>query len=340
LYVGKAKSLKQRVGSYFQPHRKHPEHILEMLTQAQDIKFHPTASALEAALSEWDEIDRLSPPYNIALRKTGRDWIPWTTDLRPEVPGDSKEDRLGFFPRGNILKGVRLIGIHARRPFARHSPPHREDIARMVGTLSDMAPSANGLGEGLAWLNHHFPQLGQHPGIGGYLALGAAWECHLLRQKVPTDGVTEEDGAEIATMGGALVPQWSPQTVGQALARQVARGARLIRRAHWFTLLSESCLAWRLADSDSNEYRLIMVDQGRVHLARTSDSLAGLSPPRNSDRCRRDRLARLSAVNITRLRLLTTEIKRLVAEKRPMILGLGPRRSFERTSLSRIVPWL
>ena len=45
LYVGKARSLKDRVNSYFQKHRKHPEHIMEMLTQAKDLDVKITGSA-------------------------------------------------------------------------------------------------------------------------------------------------------------------------------------------------------------------------------------------------------------------------------------------------------
>ncbi|RJQ83930.1 MAG: hypothetical protein C4519_05935 [Desulfobacteraceae bacterium] len=68
LYVGKAKSLRQRVNSYFRGSAAHAEHILEMLTQARALDFAATASALEAAVLESDEIKRHCPPYNIALR--------------------------------------------------------------------------------------------------------------------------------------------------------------------------------------------------------------------------------------------------------------------------------
>jgi DNA polymerase III subunit epsilon len=56
LYIGKAKSLKKRVTSYFRSKAPHPEHILEMLSQAQNIDFSLTESALEAAVLETDEI--------------------------------------------------------------------------------------------------------------------------------------------------------------------------------------------------------------------------------------------------------------------------------------------
>ena len=61
LYIGKAKSLKQRVNSYFWQKTAHAEHILEMLTQARELDFTLTGSALEAAILEADEIKSLKP---------------------------------------------------------------------------------------------------------------------------------------------------------------------------------------------------------------------------------------------------------------------------------------
>ena len=72
LYVGKTKSLKKRVNSYFQSRGRHAEHILEMLSQAKDLTFTLTHTALEAAVLEADEIKRLSPPFNRALQQKDR----------------------------------------------------------------------------------------------------------------------------------------------------------------------------------------------------------------------------------------------------------------------------
>ncbi|MBW2706369.1 MAG: GIY-YIG nuclease family protein [Deltaproteobacteria bacterium] len=58
LYIGKAKSLKMRVNSYFRKKAPHAEHILEMLTQAQKLDYTLTGSAVEAAMLESDEIKR------------------------------------------------------------------------------------------------------------------------------------------------------------------------------------------------------------------------------------------------------------------------------------------
>src|SRR5262249_17921469 len=59
LYVGKAASLKKRVASHFARRGPATERGLELLTQVHDIRPTETASVVEAALLESDEIKRL-----------------------------------------------------------------------------------------------------------------------------------------------------------------------------------------------------------------------------------------------------------------------------------------
>lgn len=68
LYVGKATSLKSRVNSYFRKRGDGRTMTPELLTQTSALEVTETASPLEAALLECDEIKRLAPPYNKALR--------------------------------------------------------------------------------------------------------------------------------------------------------------------------------------------------------------------------------------------------------------------------------
>lgn len=75
LYVGKATSLKDRVNSYFRQ-RRLANDKMELVTQVWDLDVTVTESALEAALLETDEIKRLAPPYNHALKADGRD-VTW-----------------------------------------------------------------------------------------------------------------------------------------------------------------------------------------------------------------------------------------------------------------------
>jgi len=71
IYVGKATSLKSRVNSYFR-RRKRADKELEIISQAARIETEATRTSLEAALLEAAEIKRHDPLYNTALRDTGR----------------------------------------------------------------------------------------------------------------------------------------------------------------------------------------------------------------------------------------------------------------------------
>ncbi|MBI5134773.1 UvrB/UvrC motif-containing protein [Candidatus Uhrbacteria bacterium] len=63
LYIGKATSLKKRVGSYFL--KAHDDRIGAMVDQIASIDTQQTASALEALLLEAEMIKKYIPPYNV-----------------------------------------------------------------------------------------------------------------------------------------------------------------------------------------------------------------------------------------------------------------------------------
>lgn len=64
LYVGKAKNLRQRVGSYLANAAAHRGKVLDLIRHIADVDVELAGSELEASLREADEIRRLKPPYN------------------------------------------------------------------------------------------------------------------------------------------------------------------------------------------------------------------------------------------------------------------------------------
>src|SRR4051795_6669167 len=67
LYVGKAKSLKNRVGSYARG-QTHSNRIARMIGETAGMEFVTTASETEALLLEANLIKQLKPRYNVLLR--------------------------------------------------------------------------------------------------------------------------------------------------------------------------------------------------------------------------------------------------------------------------------
>ncbi|MFY8000936.1 MAG: DEDD exonuclease domain-containing protein [Candidatus Kapaibacteriota bacterium] len=72
LYIGKAKSLKNRVNSYFLPSAQHTGKIKDLVKQIRDIQWKTTGTELSALLFESKEIKAHKPQYNTLIKKYRR----------------------------------------------------------------------------------------------------------------------------------------------------------------------------------------------------------------------------------------------------------------------------
>lgn len=98
LYVGKAKSLKNRVNSYFAKHHDHPK-TRALVSRIHDIETIITRSETEALLLEQNLIKQHRPPYNVVLRDD-------KSYLYVFVSADKKFPRLAYGRgKGNHQKG-------------------------------------------------------------------------------------------------------------------------------------------------------------------------------------------------------------------------------------------
>jgi excinuclease ABC subunit C len=68
IYVGKAKSLRNRVRSYFQSGAEHTRRIRRMVYEVTDVEWIVTDSELEALILESNLIKKHRPTYNVRLR--------------------------------------------------------------------------------------------------------------------------------------------------------------------------------------------------------------------------------------------------------------------------------
>jgi excinuclease ABC subunit C len=95
LYVGKAKSLRDRVGSYFLPSNVIPK-VQALVAQIASMEVTVTRSETEALLLEHNLIKALHPKYNVVLRDDKS--FPWLW-----LSGDHE------FPRLSIYRGARNL---------------------------------------------------------------------------------------------------------------------------------------------------------------------------------------------------------------------------------------
>lgn len=116
LYVGKARNLRKRVGSYFDARPK-IERIMRMVAKIRQVEVSLTRTEGEALLLENEWIKSLKPRYNVLLRDDkSYPWIVLTTDHAfPRVAfhrggRDSGKHYFGPYPSaGSVRESINLI---------------------------------------------------------------------------------------------------------------------------------------------------------------------------------------------------------------------------------------
>jgi DNA polymerase-3 subunit epsilon len=316
LYVGKAASLHHRVNSYFRKQNGVPERLLEMLSQARAISFDLTPSPLQAALLEPDEIKRHRPPYNVAL--TIQDRALWFTspDLSTRSSQPSPHCPLGPFASAETLD---RFGALAR-------------AQRAALTSGSRGPDDGTFTAGYDRLSATHPELSRvdlsaHAKL---LRLGTR-----LWREGRRDRDVDEDGADDTSRGLTV---WTPEFVQVSLEWLALRAALARRRAIWLTRLFDSSVVWR--EPGDSCARLIVIDNGEVTLSAAVDASA---PPPIPPGYRRPVAARRVAFTLAsfdRLRVLTTELKRLIAAGAPVAVRLGVAPALDESRLASALWWV
>jgi DNA polymerase III subunit epsilon len=326
LYVGKATSLRQRVNGYFRQHRRVADRTLEMLTQARDLRVTPTATALEAALLESDEIKAHAPPYNVMLRGAGQG--PWyaTTELGAFVERPDARHRVGPLQGRALLETWAQLGSAS----ASEAPPVGLDRLVWWGEPPEPAVWREGWERFVsAWL----------PGAGGpsRVALARAGARLWLAWR-EAEAVPPEDETEPVPVAAADAIPWDPARVAEAVARVVGQGAHELRRARWLCRLVECAVSWVRRDGAGR--RVLVLERGAV-VQRLDIELAAPTPvPPGWARTPAERRAAFDVGGFDRLRVLTAELRRVVAEGRAVELRLGPRRRLAGERLRRALAWV
>ena len=334
LYVGKARSLRARVNSYYR-HRRPGDKVLELVSQAVDVETTVTASALEAALLEAAEIQRLGPRYNRALRVDDtRVWF-FSPGFESARTRPDRAHRRGPFPDRRPFAVLRALSMLLSGELP------RAEATRALNRALDL-PGRRREGVLAAGVDLLAGRHGWTPDasrVGLLLATGRrlALERTAIRAAAGTragEAVSDAGEPETAATGGDEAPAFAgglfgadqpepgrgstPESVADWLEGSLVHASKQVSRARWFTLLANSTLCWRPADASlapptqlPPPRRALILHRGSIAL--TCNLLLGETPP-GPDRAGYDRL-----------RVLTTEIRRLLAEGRDVELHLVPR---------------
>ena len=146
--------------------------------------------------------------------------------------------------------------------------------------------------------------------------------------------VDEDDPNE----AGRGLTVWTPEFVQVSLEWLALRAALARRRAIWLTRLVDASVVWR--EPGDSCTRLIVIEKGEVAL---SAPVGANAPPPIPPGYRRPVAARRGAFTLAsfdRLRVLTTELKRLIAAGAPVALRLGVGLTLDESRLASALWWV
>lgn len=319
LYIGKATSLKKRVNSYYHKKKRGAQARLtmEMLTQAADLEITVTGSALEAALLENDQIKRYSPPYNVALRQREREIAFFTKDLESVSTDWAGEFPLGPLPSPHSLTAFAniLAWLEGRLTLDLND---QEFPALFLGLLPDYAPGIECFREGVGRFTENHNKFLERWGEDGTFTALMVMGKELRRKKLEEmaqalETETEDEDEDVEVEEDRV---WMPEDVERMLCGIIRYGARLIRRSRWFRLLSQSSLSWETGETSDRKPRVLVFQNGEIVRRELLDEEGEIPlPPGHKERFEQ-RGRHFDVVTYDRLRVLTTELRRLVTDPR------------------------
>src|SRR6478609_8746464 len=119
IYVGKAKSLRQRLSNYFQTHL--PPRTAQMVAQAETVEWIQVRNDVEALMLEYSLIKQHKPRFNVRLRDDKS--YPFLAVPVSDV-----------WPRAVVRRGVREKGTVYFGPYA-HAYAIRETLDSLLRTF-------------------------------------------------------------------------------------------------------------------------------------------------------------------------------------------------------------
>ena len=133
VYVGKAKSLRSRLNSYFQDARNLHPRTVQMLSTATSVEWIEVATEVDALMLEYSLIQRHQPRFNVRLRDA---------KSYPFLAITQRDE----WPRAMVMRGKRKRGNRYFGPFG-HAHAIRETLDLLLRTFPIRTCSDNKMSE-------------------------------------------------------------------------------------------------------------------------------------------------------------------------------------------------
>ena len=131
---------------------------------------------------------------------------------------------------------------------------------------------------------------------------------------------------------------WTPELVHVSLEWLALRAALGRRRAIWLTRLFDASVVWR--EPADGSARFLVIENGEVVSSGAVDANVMPPVPPGHDRPVAARREAFTLASFDRLRVLTTELKRLIAAGAPVALRLGAGPAFDESRLASALWWV
>jgi hypothetical protein len=156
------------------------------------------------------------------------------------------------------------------------------------------------------------------------------------------DGETPEEAGKNEADEAEKERTWTPETVADVMEGIIRYGAHLIRRSRWYCLLSESSLAWVTGETSGCLGRLLVFRGGAVSRREDIAPEQEIPTPPDYRLSFAARRKNFDVMTYDRLRVLTTELRRLVSGEvdRHVRLRLSPKVELRRQQLLNLLQWV
>jgi DNA polymerase-3 subunit epsilon len=308
-----------------------------------------THSALEAAVLESDEIKRHSPPYNIALRGRQRSMFFSRRSLCEYAQKADKDHCIGPLPAEKPAEALSALGTWLTGGFEALSDGIENIGTRIMGLPGEYTPEPDCLQQGLEMFHEKYRhRIKTQSPLRALTAIGAQLWRERLEAMAQAAVLDTEDDVDEAGDDDELPSEpfvWSPEAVEKATEGVFRRSAHLIRRARWFCMLSEASLGWgtdQTADGQiaAGQLNVLVISSGNIIRREKSIAAGMLPPPPGYAKPFAKRQKSFDVMTYDRLRVVTTELRRLIAEKRPLKMRLGPKAILYRQQLEKVLRWV
>ena len=206
-----------------------------------------------------------------------------------------------------------------------------------MGLPEDYLPDTECFKEGLdIFFDKYEKEIKEGDTLGELLKIGKqVWQQMFEESEKLEETDIEEQEPEDDEESEVLL--WIPEKVFSFIEGNLGRVFNMVKKAKWFLLLSESVIVWKSVDGEQTN--VLTIKRGKCLFRKPPKKKMTVSQPD----FKKENLQRMECFNISvydRLRVVTTEIRRLLSENRDVEVRLSPSIVLKKEKLKRLLKWV